>query len=257
LRALTMAWVIRGRVIRGWIAGLTFLCAATVPAAAAEDQPAPIVLAQASRTMGYAPVPSPFDFLSAIFGGHPRRAAPPPVSFSPPAQRAARSEAPKPSGVAIAYCVRTCDGSYFPLQGRPASAADSAAASQCAAFCPAAKTQVFVSPDRDKGIDAAADRSGKAYSEIPNAYVYRSRLVPGCSCTGKAEPGGLAPIHPAHDPTLQRGDAVMTADGMRIFTGGRKGPPFRSADFVSPRRFPELPRDMRRRLDELTVATAL
>ncbi len=228
------------------------------PAPAVAERP--IVLAQAP--LGYAaPGPSPFDFLGAIFGARPQApryrlepSAPSPQSATPRSGEGAARE-PAASGVAVAYCVRTCDGRYFPLQGRPAGAGDSNAVTQCAAFCPAAKTQVFTSPDRDRGIDAAADQNGRAYSAMPNAFVFRERLVEGCSCTGSPQVGGLAHIDVARDPTLKRGDLVMTGSGLRVFAASeRRRPPYRSPEFVAPSRFPEFSREMRQRIERLSVA---
>lgn len=190
-----------------------------------------------------------------LFGGmkpHPRVEAPerPRIVITPRVRGEGSSAASWGSGVA--YCVRTCDGRYFPLQGK---AAEEGALSQCNAFCPAAKMAIYTSSDSTKGIDAAVSRSGKAYSELPNAFVYRQRLVEGCTCTASSRIGGLSRIDVMNDPTLRRGDVVMTEEGSRVFTGGRKGPPYREADFVEPARFPELSRDMRARLTELEMAS--
>lgn len=157
--------------------------------------------------------------------------------------------------VAIAYCVRTCDGRYFPVQGRPGSAGDPDALAQCNAFCPAAKMAVYTSADSSKGIDAAVSRDGKPYSALPSAFVYRQHLVEGCSCTGSARIGGLAGIDVMRDPTLKRGDVVMTAEGSKVFAAAKASPPYQHADFVAPSRFPELSGEMRARLSELRVAT--
>jgi len=224
--------------------------------------------AQGARTTFFArPSPaSPIEgFFSMLFGG--MRAAPPRPAFNQP------SLAPLPelreggSGgyVAAGFCVRTCDGRYFPLQGRPNGAGDPDALAQCNAFCPAARMAVYTTSDTARGIDLAVSRDGAPYSEMPNAYVYRQRLVDGCTCTGGPRIGGLAKIDVMRDPTLKRGDVVMSRDGSRVFAGaGTKvaarsgaggGMPYQKADFVTPAQFPELPRDMRARLDELTVAS--
>lgn len=194
--------------------------------------------------------PSPLhDFFSALFGGGrpaQRSYEPPRILVTPRPLDAA----PTYGGGAYAYCVRTCDGRYFPLQGR--ASGEKSDLAQCAAFCPAAKMAVYSTSDSGRGIDGAVSKDGKLYSELPNAYVYRQRLVDGCTCNGKV--GGLGQVDVMNDPTLKRGDVVMTEAGSRVFTGARKGPPYREADFVSPSRFPELPRAIRARLDELEVA---
>lgn len=204
-----------------------------------------------------APSASPLqDFFSAIFGGGSRRSFGSRGGFDrPQIELVPGTSGGLPGGAAIGYCVRTCDGRYFPLQGRPAGAGDPNALAQCNAFCPAAKMAVYTAYDSAKGIDVAISKDGKAYSDLPNAYVYRQHLVDGCTCTASGRTGGLARIEVLRDPTLKRGDVVMTQEGSRVFGGAKSGPPFQQADFVSPSRFPELPRDMRARLNELTVAT--
>lgn len=213
---------------------------------------------------------SPIEgFFSMLFGGlQPRapRYEPMPEALPAPGESYSRA-------VAIGYCVRTCDGRYFPMQGRPTDAGDPDGLAQCNAFCPAARMEVYTSSDLARGIEAAISRDGAPYSQMPNAYVYRQKLVDGCTCTGDRKIGGLARIDLTRDPTLKRGDVVMTKDGSRVFAGGSAGdkvaskgsgrsgggsasarPPYRPSDFVLPSRFPELPRDMRARIDELALA---
>ena len=57
------------------------------------------------------------------------------------------------SGVATSYCVRLCDGRYFPIQ----RTSTSQAAQVCSALCPAAATKVFFGSD----IARATARDGK------------------------------------------------------------------------------------------------
>jgi len=106
-----------------------------------------------------------------------------------------------------AFCVRSCDGRYFPLQG---SDKESRAAS-CNSFCPASKTEVVYGSH----IDDAATTSGKPYSELPNAFRYRTEIVTGCTCNGKDQ-FGLAPVKVENDPTLRKGDLVAGADGLMV-----------------------------------------
>lgn len=195
------------------------------------------------------------DFFSLFFGGlrsssRPASSEPPRIVISP---RLREDDGASRWGAGTAYCVRTCDGRYFPLQGRIGEEDDALA--QCNAFCPAAKMVVYTSADRARGIDAAVARNGQSYSELPNAFVYRQRLVEGCSCTKGSRIGGLSAVDVMNDPTLKRGDVVVTAQGSRVFAGAKKGPPYRESDFVEPSRFPELPRDMRARLSELKIAS--
>jgi hypothetical protein len=157
------------------------------------------------------------DFLSALFGafsGH--RPAPPPVALpfanegAPSSEAAPRSEAPPARvghGGGEAWCVRSCDGRYFPITG-PDNQSRVAA---CNSFCPAAPTSLVYG----NNIDGAATEAGKPYSELPNAFRYRNEIVAGCTCNGKDQ-FGLAPVSIEHDATLRKGDIIAGANGLLV-----------------------------------------
>jgi Protein of unknown function (DUF2865) len=152
------------------------------------------------------------DFLSALFGafGAHRPAPAIPLPFAndgdpSAAQPEARQRAAYGGG--SAYCVRTCDGRYFPL-----SASDNQSrAASCSSFCPASETKVVYG----SAIDNAATETGKPYSELPNAFRYRNEIVAGCTCNGKDQIG-LAPVSIENDPTLRKGDIVAGANGLMV-----------------------------------------
>jgi hypothetical protein len=154
------------------------------------------------------------DFLSALFGafGGGRSHAPSiPMPFGseggpigPQGEGRARAGY---SGGGLAYCVRTCDGRYFPISG---SDRQSRAAS-CNSFCPASDTKVVYGSN----IDNAATETGKPYSELPNAFRYRTEIVAGCTCNGKDQIG-LAPVKIEDDPTLRKGDIVAGSSGLVV-----------------------------------------
>jgi hypothetical protein len=155
------------------------------------------------------------DFLSALFGafgGASRsHAAAIPLPYASESDSFAPQGDPHPrvgySGGGQAYCVRTCDGRYFPII---ASDNQSRAAS-CNSFCPASETRVVYGSN----IDSAATESGKPYSELPNAFRYRNELVAGCTCNG-TDQIGLAPVGIENDPTLRKGDIVAGRDGLMV-----------------------------------------
>ncbi len=101
-----------------------------------------------------------------------------------------------------AYCVRLCDGRYFPLQR-----SNTTPEKLCGMLCPASQTKVFYGSE----IDHASGRDGGRYAGIANAYLYRKKEIAGCTCNGK-DVFGLAPIDLASDPTLRPGDIVNRAD---------------------------------------------
>ncbi|NVN88023.1 MAG: DUF2865 domain-containing protein [Rhodopseudomonas sp.] len=175
---------------------------------------------------GASPAANAQDFFSALFGGlvAPQRAEAPPMVTLPYAdergvvERPAVSSPPVrsvASGGSQAYCVRTCDGRYFPLS---ATGGQSKAGS-CNSFCPASETKVVYGGGT---IDNAVTKSGKRYSELPNAFKYRSEIVAGCTCNGKDQ-FGLAKVPLDDDPTVHKGDMIATQDGLMVARGGTGG----------------------------------
>jgi hypothetical protein len=156
------------------------------------------------------------DFFSALFGGFGGgRPHAPEIVRLPFASEGdpvvPRREVPGPRmityGGGQAFCVRTCDGRYFPI-----SASDSQSrAASCNSFCPASETKVVYGGN----IDNAATEGGKPYSELPNAFRYRDEIVAGCTCNGKDQIG-LAPVKIENDTTLRKGDLVAGSNGLMV-----------------------------------------
>jgi len=175
-----------------------------------------------------APAPASAGFFEQLFGGlrhaFSHRAEPPrrAESFTDPFTSLARalSSDDEPSarervvsrnaGPVRGFCVRTCDGHYFPVQAHPGmSAADA-----CHSFCPASDTRVYSGSD----IDYATTSDGSRYADLPNAYRYRKQLVSGCTCDGRSA-FGVAKVDIASDPTLRPGDVVATKNGLMAVDG--------------------------------------
>ena len=157
-----------------------------------------------------APAAQAQDFFSQLFGGfgHPRRQPYIQMPFSDDdgQVRAPRGEGRVRYGGGV-YCVRTCDGRYFPI-----TASDNASrAAACNKLCPASETKLF----NGSSIDNAVADNGKSYSELPNAFRYRNELVSGCTCNGKDQIG-LAPVKVEDDPTLRKGDIVAGENGLLV-----------------------------------------
>ena len=156
------------------------------------------------------------DFFSQLFGGGPPRPRHQPyisMPFSDEGQVESRGYAPRGegrvrySGGSQAFCVRTCDGRYFPVSGPD----NASRAASCNSFCPASETRVF----SGSNIDNATADNGKSYSDLPNAFRFRNELVSGCTCNGKDQIG-LAPVKIENDPTVRKGDIVAGDNGLLV-----------------------------------------
>jgi hypothetical protein len=177
------------------------------------------LLALGSVTMACASALAPSaqaeDFLSALFGAfgaRPYRSSIPlPFTNEGDANTSLPQVEARPRYASgQAYCVRTCDGRYFPIAGSD----NQSRAASCNSFCPASETKLVYGSN----IDSAATETGKPYSELPNAFRYRREIVAGCTCNGKDQVG-LAPVKIEDDPTLRKGDIVASTDG--LMTVGR------------------------------------
>jgi hypothetical protein len=159
-------------------------------------------------------------------------------------QQAAPPSTPRVAGSGPAFCVRSCDGRYFPLTLR----GNATPVALCQAFCPATATKVFFGST----IDGASSSTGERYADSENAFAYRKALRDDCTCNGR-DPAGLAPVDLTLDNSLRAGDVVATSDGLVAYTGVRVGNG-QSADFTPVASYPGLTADVRARLGEMKVA---
>lgn len=163
-------------------------------------------------------VPSPpasaqglFDFL---LRGQRRHSPPPHVhAYADPYPGFEGERRSAQPGIAGAFCVRLCDGRYFPIQRSGANPAQ-----LCSSFCPAAETRLF----SGAGIDHAVASDGTRYASLRNAFAYRERVVENCTCNGR-DPYGLVTLNATDDPSLRPGDIVATNQGFVAYTGGNRG----------------------------------
>ena len=173
------------------------------------------------------------SFFDNIFNTNLQPPQPP-----PPARPAVASSGP-------GFCVRSCDGKYFPLMRGAASPAQ-----MCEAFCPASPTEVFFG----SSIDNANAASGERYADSENAFAYRKALRADCTCNGHS-PAGLAPVDLALDDSLRPGDVLATHDGLVAYSGIRTGND-QIPGFTPVASFPGLTPQVRARLNDMKVAPA-
>ncbi len=172
-----------------------------------------------------------FDF---FFGGTQKqqaRQAPPQANFfaDPFGLNQPPGPPPRPiasNGSGPAYCVRSCDGRYFPLTARGGASP----VQICQAFCPASPTKVFFGSN----IDAASSANGERYADSENAYTYRKAMRADCTCNGR-------------DP-----DVIATTSGLVAYSGVKAGG--QTPEFTPVASYPGLTADVRARLGEMKVA---
>jgi Protein of unknown function (DUF2865) len=152
---------------------------------------------------------------------------------------------PRPvvSGSGPAFCVRNCDGRYFPL-----ARANVSPVQMCQAFCPASPTKVFFGSN----IDGAYSSSGERYADSENAFAFRKALRADCTCNGR-DPAGLAPVDLTLDTSLRPGDVIATTNGLVAYSGVKVGVN-QTAEFTPVASYPGLTAEVRARLGEMKVA---
>ncbi len=171
-----------------------------------------------------------------------------------------------------AYCVRLCDGRFFPLpasdarereRGRERSfffrdyrderkptintSGSASPENLCKAMCPATPVKVF----SGTLIDNAVAGDGAVYSKLRNAFVYREKMIAECSCNG-VDNTGVANLDAESDPTLQPGDIIVTPDGPKVYRGGNRGQPT-PASFVPVKEYRGMSDSMRKNLSEMRI----
>ena len=172
-----------------------------------------------------------------LFGGFRHQPSPQVQSYAEPFDffRAPMRRQPVDSEPRSAFCVRTGDGFYFPVEAH----AGVSAAQACEALCPASPTRLY----SGSGIEHAVADDGSRYADLDTAFLYRKKLVAGVTCNGR-DHFGLAHIDAATDPTLRPGDIVATRSGLVAFTQVRD----HVAQFAPLAADRDIPRSTRERL---------
>ncbi len=197
-----------------------------------------IAVASLLGSIGSASAQNLFEALFGRWTG-PTAYADPQAQFNP---FGGRDSAHEGTG-SVAYCVRLCDGRYFPIQRHggisPAQA--------CSSFCPASATKIY---NGGSSVDHAVSADGKRYTELNTAFVYREKIVPGCTCNGR-DAFGLVNTPVAEDTTLRPGDIVATNSGLMAYNGSSDP---RAPNFTPINSYAGLSAEQRQRLTETKIA---
>jgi hypothetical protein len=108
-------------------------------------------------------------------------------------------------------CVKTCDGSFFPLTTPPGG--QQSADEMCQALCPGTETTAYAYPGGDDGLPRAASLSGnRPYTSLANAFKFRKTFDESCACKKQGESWAVV-LRKAESMLEQRkGDVIVTAE---------------------------------------------
>jgi hypothetical protein len=134
----------------------------------------------------------PQNFLEGLFGGgqnknqdNPDIATAPLNPDQAPNEKVV-SDGETAEGGSKAVCVKTCDGSFFPVSYTAYSGKFSTLEDICRAQCPNAEVTLFSYP-ASGDIEQAISSTGARYVDSPNALKFRTSFDPNCSCRRKGE----------------------------------------------------------------------
>jgi len=149
----------------------------------------------------------PRGFFEQLFGGP--RPQQPQQEIMPEGQPI-MSEEPSLGGGRL-VCVKTCDGSFFPLSVSPGGR--QGADEMCQALCPGTETVAFSYPGGDDGLNRAISVSGnKPYTSLPTAFKFRKTFDESCACKKPNESWAVV-LRKAESMLEQRkGDLIVTAE---------------------------------------------
>jgi Protein of unknown function (DUF2865) len=136
----------------------------------------------------------PGNIFEALFGGGARQAALNPDELPPPDQQQEmidksienEKKGAHVSAGSYAVCVRTCDGSFFPVSYSGAGSRADSLEDVCRSLCPNADVQLYSFPFGGT-INEAVSSSGEPYVNLPNALKFEQTYDSACSCRRKGE----------------------------------------------------------------------
>jgi hypothetical protein len=156
----------------------------------------------------------PRGFFESLFG--PPRGQQPqqqlqPQEIAPQGQPIIADEGQPALGGGRLVCVKTCDGSYFPLNAPPGG--QQSADEMCQALCPGTETLAFAYPGGDEGITRAVSlSSNKAYTSLANAFKYRKAFDESCACKKQGESWAVVLRRAESMLDQRKGDMIVTAE---------------------------------------------
>jgi hypothetical protein len=189
-----------------------------------ENQRRSVLMALAQNSCGpqYAGMlqqqPGPGGFLNNLFGNNNNNPNMPNADVGPQ------------SGTYRTVCVRTCDGSYFPISFATVPQRFADDERTCKAECPATDAALYAYRNPGEDINQAVSTSGAPYTALPNAFRYRQEFTPTCACKLPGQTGSDA-LKNVDDKALseQQGDIIVTEESAKKMARPQQTPAPKSA----------------------------
>ena len=110
-----------------------------------------------------------------------------------------------------AVCVRTCDGSFFPVSYSAGGSRLDSLQDMCKALCPNAEVSLYTYPI-SADIDQAVSIDGTRYIDSPNALKYRQTFDSTCTCRRRGQSWAEALANAEQRLGTERHDIIVTPE---------------------------------------------
>jgi hypothetical protein len=127
--------------------------------------------------------PRPRGLFDLLFGNREEEESPPPPNG--PINRPEES-VPRASTYRT-VCVRKADGFFYPISFATTRNNFQRDAAICQRTCPGTPAEMFAYPNPGGSMKDAVAIDGQHYTDLPNAFLYKKKFVPGVSCKPAGE----------------------------------------------------------------------
>jgi hypothetical protein len=156
--------------------------------------------------------------------------------FGGPGSIMAPEQSPEMGSGYRTVCVRTCDGSFFPISFSTSQDRFRDDERTCQRMCPATEVILFTYRNPGEDISKAISINGQPYTALPNAFKFKQEYNPACSCKRPGESWVDALKHLDDRQTvLERGDIIVTEERAKIMNAPRDA---RGRPIVAPKSNP-------------------
>jgi hypothetical protein len=116
------------------------------------------------------------------------------------------------SGTYRTVCVKSCDGSYFPISFATVPSRFADDERTCRSLCPNAQVTLFTYHNPGEDISQAVSINGQPYSQSPNAFRFRTQYDKTCSCRAPGQSWADALKNVDTSGGAEQGDITVTED---------------------------------------------